>query len=98
MSEEHWTVVVAARKARAAAARKKRTHLANDLYNKWLIAGRPPVSAFARLHGLTRSSLERLLRYAERNMPWGKRRIGYLRNREYLTADEIWKKKSSLDD
>lgn len=79
-----------AKKSRAEGARKARTLLAGKLYNEWLIAGRPPIAAFARKHGRHASNMERLLRHAEDGWPWGKRRLGLTRSRDYRTANEIY--------
>jgi hypothetical protein len=64
-----------------------------EIYNEWLIAGRPPIATFAKTHGLKRSTMWRRLQRAERGMPRGTRRLWWA-DRDpksgYPTEQEIW--------
>lgn len=93
-----WKIQTEARAKRAQARRDERTTLAKAAYADWLAAGRPPIAGYAKLLGLHRSKLERLLRHAEKEIPRGERRLGFTRSRDYRTTDELWAEKYPDDE
>ena len=88
-----WKRIAEERAAATKARKAERRRSAGAVYNKWLAAGRPPITAFARVLGVSKSSLRRALETAEYGMPWGQKRIGHGNNRNYLTNNELFERK-----
>ena len=89
-------VAVAARKARAGQRRNDRLAVAGQLYNDWIAAGTPGMTAFARQIGWTRrpAKLHDLMQRVERKLKlhYRKRLADYYSRQSgrYVTFDEHW--------
>ena len=91
-----WKLEKEASRKRAQTRRDARDHESRAAYLDWLKAGRPPIVKYARLHGKSRSAMERLLRHGEiaLGLPWKQQRLHWgNRNKTYDTCEEIFVEK-----